>query len=193
MKAYNTPNDELHIESNAGEKLVKITSDKAEIKNLDMSSMGITSTAEEIDAATSFVQSFPTPTPATSSKFVKVNSSGDGFEIGDGGSSLPFVVANFSYNPDKGAYELDMTFNEIQACRDNGIPVFVNNGDVLLPLANSPYGSFTFSLLRIKSIDTTNHTLTFGLLMVTIDSSNVVTFSDNDGGLTDNVISYSVQ
>lgn len=34
MKAYNTPNDELRIESDDGEELIKITSDKTTITNL---------------------------------------------------------------------------------------------------------------------------------------------------------------
>ena len=34
MKAYNTPNDELRIENDNGEELVKITSDKTTITNL---------------------------------------------------------------------------------------------------------------------------------------------------------------
>ena len=35
MKAYNTPKDELHIESDTGETLVSITSDKTTIANLE--------------------------------------------------------------------------------------------------------------------------------------------------------------
>lgn len=34
MKAYNTPNDELRIENDSGEELIKITSDKTTITNL---------------------------------------------------------------------------------------------------------------------------------------------------------------
>ena len=60
MKAYNIPTDELHINSNAGEELVSITPEKAMVKNLDVSSMGITSSAEEIDAAVGKSSMLPT-------------------------------------------------------------------------------------------------------------------------------------
>lgn len=38
MKAYNTPKDELHIESDTGETLVSITPEKTTIANLDSTS-----------------------------------------------------------------------------------------------------------------------------------------------------------
>ena len=50
MKAYNSPTDELHIKSNSGEELVKITPNETTIKNMDLSSLGVESTPEEIDA-----------------------------------------------------------------------------------------------------------------------------------------------
>ena len=55
MKAYNTPKDELLIKSDEGEELVKITSNETTIKNMDLSSLGVESTPEEIDAAADYV------------------------------------------------------------------------------------------------------------------------------------------
>jgi hypothetical protein len=55
MKAYNSPTDELHIKSNSGEELVKITPNETKIKNMDLSSLGIESTPEEVNAAVDYV------------------------------------------------------------------------------------------------------------------------------------------
>lgn len=40
MKAYNSPNDELRIENDSGEELVKITSEKTTVHNLDVGGSG---------------------------------------------------------------------------------------------------------------------------------------------------------
>lgn len=59
MKAYNSPTDELHIKSNSGEELVKITPNETTIKNMDLSSTGIKSTPEEVDAAVKKASTIP--------------------------------------------------------------------------------------------------------------------------------------
>lgn len=76
MKAYNSPTDELHIKSNSGEELVKITPNETKIKNMDLSSLGIESTPEEIDAAVAKADSIPAVTVADAGKVLGVTEEG---------------------------------------------------------------------------------------------------------------------
>lgn len=76
MKAYNIPTDELHINSNAGEELVSITPEKAVVKNLDISSVGITATATDVNDAVAKAETIPNVTAENSGEFLRVNADG---------------------------------------------------------------------------------------------------------------------